>query len=69
MSAKLPVLPPEAITADWLTTALGARGIDARVSSFDIEQVGTGQLGETRRFHLRYAGTPPPDAPQPGGRG
>lgn len=63
MEDRLPILMPEAITAEWLTSALSARGLDARVESFDIEEVGTGQLGETRRFHLRYAVTPPPDAP------
>jgi len=63
MSSGLPVLPPEAITAEWLTAALAGRGIEARVAGFDMETVGTGQLGETRRFHLRYAGTPPPEAP------
>ncbi|MEN9728492.1 MAG: hypothetical protein RL434_2858 [Pseudomonadota bacterium] len=64
MSSGLPVLPPEAITAEWLTKALAGRGIEARVARFDMETVGTGQLGETRRFHLHYAGTPAPEAPQ-----
>jgi predicted RNase H-like HicB family nuclease len=64
MSSGLPVLPPEAITAEWLTKALAGRGIEARVARFDMETVGTGQLGETRRFHLHYAGAPAPEAPQ-----
>lgn len=63
MPASVPVLPPEAVTASWLSAALATRGIEATITGFDMEQVGTGQLGETRRFHLRYAGTPPPDAP------
>lgn len=64
MPQQLEVLAPEAITAQWLSAALLLRGIEARVAAFDIESVGTGQLAETRRFHLRYAGTPPPDAPR-----
>ena len=61
---ELPAVPRyDQITAAWLGAALARRGIDARVADFSIETVGTGQLGETRRFHLRYAGTPPPEAP------
>lgn len=63
MSAPIEVLPPEAVTPAWITAALARHGIDARVSGFDMETVGTGQLGETRRFRLRYAGTPPAGAP------
>ena len=50
------IVTPSEVSAEWLTTALQARDIDARVTRFDIEQVGTGQLGETRRFHLQYDG-------------
>lgn len=60
----LAILPPEAITPQWITEALNSRGIDARVASMTMETVGTGQLGETRRFNLRYQGTPPPTAPR-----
>ena len=63
MMDELPILMPEAITPEWLTRALVKRGIEAVVDSFEIEAVGTGQLGETRRFHLRYNGVAPPDAP------
>ncbi len=63
MPSPLEVLPPEAITVEWLSAALLQGGIEARVASFEMETVGTGQLGETRRFHLRYAGTPGPGAP------
>lgn len=52
------------ITAAWLSAALANRGIDATVSDFTVETVGTGQLGETRRFHLNYAGAAPQDAPR-----
>lgn len=64
MCAALTVVSATTITSQWLTAALNSQNIDARIDSFDIEQVGTGQLGETRRFHLNYAGTPPNDAPQ-----
>lgn len=52
------------ITAAWLSAALQNKGIDATVTDFGIEGVGTGQLGETKRFLLRYQGTPPPAAPR-----
>ncbi|MGH8597212.1 MAG: phosphotransferase [Gammaproteobacteria bacterium] len=64
MAQMIEILPPEAVTADWLTGALACRGIEAKVARFDIETVGTGQLGETRRFYLTYAATPPPNAPK-----
>lgn len=64
MPPRIEVLPPEAITPQWLTAALAARGIDARVAGFRVETVGTGQLGETRRFYLEYTGTPPANAPK-----
>ncbi|NNL84815.1 MAG: phosphotransferase [Myxococcales bacterium] len=63
MSAPLPVVSPSGVTPGWLSDALRSRGIDAEVESFRIEQVGTGQLGETRRFHLTYAGAIPENAP------
>ena len=58
------IVTPSEVTVDWLSKALRAKNIDARVDEFSIEQVGTGQLGETRRFHLKYTGTPPSNAPQ-----
>lgn len=63
MGNSIEVVPPEGVTPAWLSAALAGRGIDACVAGFDMETVGTGQLGETRRFHLRYAGSPPPGAP------
>ena len=57
------IVRPEGVTTDWLTRALKGRGIDATVGSFTMDVVGTGQLGETRRFNLAYVGTPPADAP------
>lgn len=63
MAETLPIVPPEAVTPSWMTRALRNRDIDAVVAGLEMDEVGTGQLGETRRFHLRYRGTPPPDAP------
>ena len=54
---------PDAVTAPWLRDALVRRGIEAEIDSFRVETVGTGQLGETRRFHLTYRGAPPENAP------
>ena len=63
MSEPITVVAPSGVTPAWLTKALRARGIDATVADLAIEKVGTGQLGETRRFRLTYAGATPPDAP------
>lgn len=63
MSAPLPVVMPEGVTPEWLTQALAGRGIDAKVDSVRVEQVGTGQLGETRRFHLGFRGAVPANTP------
>lgn len=57
------VVPPEGVTPAWITQALHHNGIDATVRSLRMDTVGTGQLGETRRFHLDYAGNPAPGAP------
>lgn len=46
---------PEAIDAAWLTRALQASGVDAVVSDFTAAPVGTGQIGDSVRFRLRYA--------------
>ena len=63
MNHKFDVVPPTGVTPTWLTAVLNAHDIDARVDSVHMETVGTGQLGETRRFLLDYAGGTPADAP------
>ncbi len=63
-SDGIEIVRADAVTPAWLTRALAARGIDATVRGVRIDTVGTGQLGETRRYHLDYAGTPPADAPR-----
>ena len=64
MTDKLAVVSPQGVTPAWVTQALNRRDIDATVSGIKIETVGTGQLGETRRFYLDYAGPVPTDAPK-----
>ena len=63
MPQSIAVVAPEQVTPEWMTQALRARDIDVRVRSLRMDQVGTGQLGETRRFHIEYEGTPAPGAP------
>ena len=58
MIDNVPIVPPSAVTPAWINLALERKGINARVTALDVETVGTGQLGETRRFHLQYAGQP-----------
>ncbi len=64
MAEILVIVPPDDVTPAWITEALQLRGIDARVARLESEGVGTGQVGETRRFFLHYAGLVPPDAPK-----
>lgn len=53
MSAKPPIVSnPDEITRDWLTSVLSHAGIDGRVTDFEAESVGTGQVGENVRFTL-----------------
>lgn len=63
MERSIPIVDAHGVTPAWLTRVLSGHGIDARVESVVAETVGTGQLGETRRFTLGYAGTPPAGAP------
>ena len=64
MPQSIAVVTPEQVTPEWMTQALAGREIDAKVRSLKMEQVGTGQLGETRRFLIDYEGTPAPGAPK-----
>lgn len=64
MPKSIAVVTPEQVTPEWMTQALAGREIDAKVRSLTMEQVGTGQLGETRRFLIDYEGTPAPGAPK-----
>jgi len=56
MSAGAPdIRRPGAVDAAWLTRALQGAGVDAVVSDFTAKAVGTGQIGDSVRFTLRYA--------------
>ncbi len=45
---------PQDVDAKWIQHALLISGIEAQVESVITETVGTGQLGETRRFFVGY---------------
>lgn len=45
---------PGDIDAAWLTAVLQGAGVDAVVAGFETRNVGTGQIGESVRFRLRY---------------
>jgi hypothetical protein len=64
MTEPMPIVTPDGVTPRWMSAALSRRGIVAEVAALRTEPVGTGQLGETRRFHLDYVGTPPSGAPR-----
>lgn len=44
------------VTRDWLTQQLQHHGIDARVTGFTREQIGTGQIGKCIRYELEIEG-------------
>ena len=47
---------PEAVQPDWLTAQLRASGVltDGAVTAIRWEAIGTGQVGDSARFHLSY---------------
>lgn len=47
---------PDAVTVDWLTECLRVAGLltAASVSAVSWEAIGTGQVGDSVRFHLSY---------------
>jgi hypothetical protein len=63
MALTTSVPTPAELGADWFTALLAGRGVDATVAGVEVRPVGTGQLAETLRYTLRYAGTPGPGAP------
>ncbi len=50
---------PEAIDAEWMSQVLQNAGIDSAVSSVEISQVGTGQIGACVRLRLEYSRAAP----------
>ena len=51
---RIPIVGPGAITPEWMTRALAAAGIDARVGAVTGRKIGAGQVGESVRFTLSY---------------
>ncbi len=49
------VASPEEVTPKWLTSVLRGNDVDADVSSFEYERIGTGQVGMNIRFTLQYS--------------
>lgn len=54
--SPLPILAAAEITPDWLTKVLRGAGHAGVVESLTAKRVGTGQVGESYRFALTYAG-------------
>jgi hypothetical protein len=48
------IRPPAAIDGPWLTAVLREAGVDAVVAGARAQPVGTGQIGDSVRFHLDY---------------
>jgi hypothetical protein len=57
---RIPIVGPHAVTPEWMTRALRAGGIDARVAAVAGRKIGTGQVSV--RFTLSYDSAPA-DAP------
>ena len=59
----MPDLPlptdPTVIDATWLTVMLNNAGVDATVTQFSTQSIGTGQVGENIRFSLEGSGNLP----------
>ena len=53
--AQFPTAPSE-VDAAWLEAQLGRAGLlgEARIAAFSWQAIGTGQVGDTARFTLRY---------------
>ena len=63
MTMDLPILPPDRIDGAWMTRALAAAGIAAEVRGVTLSPVGTGQVADTARLAIDYAGPVPTGAP------
>ncbi len=49
------IRPPGAIDGPWITALFEHAGVDAVVAGVRAQPVGTGQIGDSVRFHLDYA--------------
>jgi len=50
MTERMTIVSPDGVNQQWMADALAQRGIDADIADLRMETVGTGQLGETRRY-------------------
>jgi hypothetical protein len=62
MSVPALVSGPGQVTADWLTAVLAHAGAlpGGAVAGFEATAIGTGSVGATFRYRLRYAPGGPP---------
>lgn len=58
MQSTAIISDPKAVTPNWLTSIFQNAGIEAKVRSFDMQVIGTGQVGENIRFCLEGEGVP-----------
>lgn len=49
---------PEAIDRAWLEAMLAGAGYAAHIADIDVTRIGTGQIGDTARFQIRYSENP-----------
>ena len=54
----IPIVAPSEVTPDWINRVLRGSGLHGGVESLAARRVGTGQVGESYRFTLNYAGDP-----------
>ena len=56
MSVPALVSDPSQVTADWLTAVLAHAGelSGGAVAGFEVAAIGTGSVGSTLRYRLRY---------------
>ncbi len=46
---------PEAVDPAWLESLLAEAGHSVRIAAVDVARIGTGQIGDTARFDIRYS--------------
>lgn len=63
LAVVAPVDEPVELTAEWMTSALRAAGFDTRITDFEVEPVGTGQMSVSLRVRYRPA-EPVPGLPE-----
>jgi hypothetical protein len=49
---------PDRIDADRMSRALRAQGCEVTIAGLPAKAIGTGQVGDTFRYTMDYAGTP-----------